>query len=176
MSGPEDGGGSPGEGLDPVAVQVVVMALLGDDLAEGEPPGSAGVPEARTALAALVCRSPGTVAGLPVAGEAFRRLGARLRPLVEEGRSVAAGTRVAEVGGPLRAVLAARRTALFLLERLSAVASGTRDPSPDDALAALDGYASGLRAPRGPEGPGSPAGPGAGDGPRFDLEVLEVQG
>lgn len=151
--------------LDRVELQVAVMQALQADLAAGEPPEADGVPEARTAMAAVVCVAPGVLAGLPVAREAFGRLGARLRAVAEEGAAVAAGARVAEIGGPLRAILAARPTAFRLLERLSAVASGASRPALTDPL---DRYAWTLCPPGGPE---------AGvDGPRFDLEVLEMQG
>lgn len=151
--------------LDRVEVATAVMSALRDALAGGEPPDAEGVPETDTALAAIVCRAPGVVAGLPVAAEALSRLGARLRPLVGEGTAVEEGMRVAEVGGALRAILAARGTVLSFLERLSAVATGSRPPEVGDPL---DAYAEGLRPVSAPIPVGE-------NGPRFELEVLEVQ-
>jgi nicotinate-nucleotide pyrophosphorylase len=151
---------------DRVELQVSAMRALREDLADGgESPEAALVPEARTALAEVVSISPGVLAGLPVAREVFGRLGVRLRALVPEGSSIAAGTKVAEIGGPLRAMLAARPTAFRLLERLTAVASGALAPVQDDPL---DRYAVGLRPPD-----TRPAGVG---GSLFELEVLEVEG
>jgi pantoate--beta-alanine ligase len=148
--------------LDRVQVQEAALAALRDDLAGGEDAAAAAIPEARTALAVIRSRSPGVLAGLPIAAEVFTRLGVRLRDLVREGATLGAGERVAEVGGPLRAILAGRPTAFRLLERLSAVASGRLDPAEGDAL---DAYARSLR-PR-------PLPAVRDNGPRFELQVLE---
>jgi nicotinate-nucleotide pyrophosphorylase (carboxylating) len=48
------------------------------------------------------------------------------RPLVEDGSALDRGTRVATVAGPMRGILAAERTALNFLQRLSGVATQTR--------------------------------------------------
>jgi nicotinate-nucleotide pyrophosphorylase len=145
--------------LDRVQVLVAVTKALAEDLAAGEPPQAGDIPEAQTALGAIVCRGAGVVAGLPVAAEAFARVGVRMRPLIREGSRAESGRRVAEVGGSLRAMLAARPTALRLLERLSSVASGSRPATDGDPLEA---YAATF----------SPGAPVSGDnGPRFELEA-----
>jgi hypothetical protein len=74
------------------------------------------------------------VAGLAVAREAFARLGARCRPLVDEGAQVEPGDVVAEVGGPVAAIQRAAPVALGFLGRLSSVASGVRAPDDHDEL------------------------------------------
>ncbi|MDP9341315.1 MAG: hypothetical protein M3Q23_04210 [Actinomycetota bacterium] len=145
--------------LDRVEVLVTVTRALAEDLAAGEPPEARDIPEEATAGGAIVCRTAGMLAGLTVAKEAFARVGVRLRPLVAEGSRAAPGQHVAEVGGSLRAMLAARDTALRFLERLSAVASGVRVAADGDPLEA---YASSFW-------PG-PAVSGE-NGPRFELEV-----
>ena len=66
-------------------------------------------------------KEPGVVCGLGVAEAVFRALDPELRfePLVDEGSAVAAGTTVARVAGPERAILTGERTALNFLARLS---------------------------------------------------------
>jgi nicotinate-nucleotide pyrophosphorylase (carboxylating) len=145
--------------LDRVALMVAVTRALADDLAEGEPEDAAGHPEAETGRGLIVCRKPGILAGVPVARETFSRVGVRLRPLVGEGTRARAGEAVAELGGSIRAMLAARGTALGLLERLSAIASRAREPEPDDAL---DAYAAAFARP--------PA-VSSDNGPRFELTL-----
>jgi nicotinate-nucleotide pyrophosphorylase len=148
--------------LDRMQVLVAVTKALADDLEDGEPPEALDVPEAATALGAVVCRSRGILAGVPVAKEAFGRVGVRLRPLVGEGATLRVGEPVAEIGGSVRAMLAARATALGFLERLSAVASGCREPSAGDPFEA---YAAAF----------SHALPVSGEnGPRFEL-VLQPE-
>ena len=145
--------------LDRTEVLVAVTRALAADLADGEPEDAVDVPEAETGSGVLVCRVPGVLAGMPVAREAFARVGVRLRPLVGEGTTARRDEAVAEVGGPVRAMLAARATAVAFLERHSAVASGCREPMPGDSL---DAYAAAFARPV----------PFSSDnGPRFELEV-----
>ena len=154
--------GEAAQELDPVEVLTAVMQALRDDLEEGPEHPDADMPrEALTGTAVIRSTDAGTLAGLPVAKEAYRRLGVRIRPYKEEGSPVAADERVALVGGSLKAILTGRRTALRFLARLSAIASGTAEPNPDDPL---ETYAASLR--------GGTGGSAVGDnGPAFDLEV-----
>src|SRR5256885_13945840 len=95
--------GAPPE-LDAVEVLTAVMEALKDDLAGGPEIPDADMPrEALTGTAVIRATDAGTLGGLPVAKEAYRRLGVRMRPLKEEGSAIAADERVAGVGGPLPA-------------------------------------------------------------------------
>ena len=85
------------------------------------------------------------VTGLAVAREAFARLGARFRPLVDDGARVEPGDLVAEVGGPMAAIHRAAPVALGFLGRLSAVATGIRAPDDDDELERYAGAFAGRR-------------------------------
>ncbi|HSL11082.1 MAG TPA: hypothetical protein VLA82_07185 [Actinomycetota bacterium] len=87
-----------------------------------------------TAADTVVATRERVVVGTSVAREAFGRLGARFRPLVDDGGLVAAGDVVADVGGPAVAIRRAAPVALAFLDRLSAVASGARPPDRDDPL------------------------------------------
>ena len=75
-----------------------------------------------------VAKAPGIVAGLPIAQKVFAVLDstARLKPLVPEGGFCEAGTSIAELQGPLDALLMGERVALNLAMRLSGIASLTR--------------------------------------------------
>ena len=110
-----------------LAREVVATAVLGalrEDLgAEGDVTSAAVIPEVQTARARIVARSGGVLAGLPLAKECFSRVNARFRPHKEDGDLLAPGDEVAVVGGALRAILAAERTALNFLGRLSGVAT-----------------------------------------------------
>jgi nicotinate-nucleotide pyrophosphorylase (carboxylating) len=97
--------------------------------------GSAGdittdaiVPGAAQATARIVARDPGRVCGLECAVFAFELLG-DVRHRVEhgDGADVEAGTVLADLNGPARALLSAERTALNLLGHLSGIATATRD-------------------------------------------------
>ena len=73
-------------------------------------------------------RAPGCVAGLDAALRVFELLddGVTTRAVVADGEVVAAGTELASVSGPARALLAGERLALNLLSHLCGVATATR--------------------------------------------------
>ena len=79
--------------------------------------------------AVLIAKAAGRIAGLLVVEEIFRLLDDRVRliPLVSEGNDVDAGTPLATIRGSARAVLSAERVALNLLQRMSGIATATRD-------------------------------------------------
>ena len=68
------------------------------------------------------------MAGLPLAARVFRQVDPSLvfEPQVEEGAQAAAGTVLARLTGPVAAILTGERTALNFLQRLSGVATCTR--------------------------------------------------
>ena len=85
------------------------------------------IPENARGGAKFVCRHAGVVAGLPVLGLVAERFGLAtwFRPLVDDGARVEPGTVIAEVFGPMRALLMMERTALNFVQRLSGVATLT---------------------------------------------------
>ena len=125
------GAGQLAGGLDLVEVERVVYAALGEDL--GNPPrdvtSEATIPAQQVDTAELVARAAGVVAGLPVAAQVFAATSggmAQFDQRVAEGARVVRGDVLAVVTGPTRALLAAERTALNLLCRMSGVATHTR--------------------------------------------------
>ena len=108
-------------------VRELIERALAEDVGEGDATSLALVPEEATAGAAIVARSEMVVAGVGVAAEVFRAVDARVatKALAADGESVAAGTAVLRVEGPARALLAAERTALNLLQRMSGIATAT---------------------------------------------------
>ncbi len=117
-------------GLDPGAVQTLVLAAIDEDLAGGvDATTTATVPSALQGRAAVVARAPGVVAGLPVAAAVFETvLGSdvRLTFPAADGDRVTPGTAVLQADGRVRGLLTAERTALNLLCHLSGVATLTR--------------------------------------------------
>src|ERR1700678_22584 len=116
-------------GLDPVEVARVVGTALAEDLSYGPDVTTlATIPVRAHGTAAVVCRAPGVVAGLPVAEAVFAAQSSLIsvRRRVSDGDLVTAATTLMTVQGPLQAILTAERTALNLLTHLSGVASLTR--------------------------------------------------
>ncbi len=110
--------------IDRETIVAAVMTALQEDLgAEGDVTSAAVIPEEQTARAVILAGSEGVLAGMPVATEVFGRVGVRLRAHAEDGDRIQPGRTVAEVGGALRSILSAERTALNFLGRLSGVAT-----------------------------------------------------
>jgi nicotinate-nucleotide pyrophosphorylase (carboxylating) len=98
--------------------------------------GSAGdlttdatIPADTMTTAAVVARAEGRISGLEFATEAFVMLDDRVAVdlIVSDGADAAAGTTIATISGPARAILTAERTALNLLGHLSGIATVTRN-------------------------------------------------
>jgi len=118
-----------GAGLDPALIADLAAAALAEDLAGGtDVTTAATVPATARGRGDLVARSPGVVAGLPVAAAVFALTSADLdcAELAADGELVGAGQPVLRVTGPVRAILTAERTALNLLCHLSGIATLTR--------------------------------------------------
>lgn len=129
LSAPVDGA-VVAAGLDPEAVEAVVRSALEEDLRYGPDVTTAATVDSGTvAVADVVARAAGVVAGLPVALAVLDVAGLPVddaeivRP---DGSTVAPGTVVATIQAPLAGLLGVERTALNVLTHLSGVATATR--------------------------------------------------
>jgi len=110
-------------------VEPIVRAALLEDLGRaGDITTDAIVPEHAEIEAVIAARQPGVVAGLDAALLAFELLdpGLRIETVRADGAQVMRGETVARIAGRARPVLAAERTALNILCRMSGVATATR--------------------------------------------------
>jgi nicotinate-nucleotide pyrophosphorylase (carboxylating) len=130
-----------GTGLSEAWVTELVERTLAEDLTGGAPlpsapdlavandvTSSATIPPALYGTADLVARADGVVAGLPVAARVFLRLapGATLTAGAADGDRVRRGDVLLSIRGPVRALLAAERSALNIASRASGIATHTR--------------------------------------------------
>ncbi|MBN1921041.1 MAG: quinolinate synthase NadA [Anaerolineae bacterium] len=120
----------------PITVETLLTAatpLIKLALAEDIGPGDATSQSTLDAVAPLhgrvVAKAPGVIAGLPVAEAVFHAVDPALAftAHVCDGQEVVAGELIAEVKGPGPSLLAAERTALNFLQRMSGIATATRD-------------------------------------------------
>jgi nicotinate-nucleotide pyrophosphorylase (carboxylating) len=110
-------------------IEPIVRAALIEDLGRaGDITSDAIVPADAPIAAVIVARQPGVVAGLDTGLLAFELLDPALKIelLCADGSRVERGQTVARISGRARPVLAAERTALNLICRLSGVATATR--------------------------------------------------
>ena len=105
----------------------LVHIALAEDIGDGDITSEAILEPSVYARATLVANADGIVCGLPVAALVFRTHDpdTRVEELVEEGTLVTRGTQIAHVYGSARSLLAAERTALNFLQRMSGVATLT---------------------------------------------------
>lgn len=120
MSRPDLTGPSPG-------LRAAVAAFLAEDVGRGDRTSEAVVPPGMQAQARIEARQDLVVAGIEAARACFEACspGIDFSARVADGDRAAARRVLAVVRGELRAILAAERTALNLLGRLSGVATLT---------------------------------------------------
>jgi nicotinate-nucleotide pyrophosphorylase (carboxylating) len=112
----------------PLLYEDFLRAALLEDLGRaGDVTTDAIVPATFVGRADAVGRAAGIISGLEPFGRTFTLVDERVTVIFHaaDGDRVGAGTPIATVSGPLRAILAAERTALNILGHLSGVATAT---------------------------------------------------
>jgi nicotinate-nucleotide pyrophosphorylase (carboxylating) len=110
-------------------IEPIVRAALLEDLGRaGDITTDAIVPEDASVEAVIAARQSGIIAGLDAALLAFELVDPALRVerVCADGSRVSRGHLVARISGRARGLLAAERTALNLMSRMSGVATATR--------------------------------------------------
>jgi len=108
-------------------VRACVARALREDIGPLGDLTAALVPADARAVAHVVARDEGVIAGTVCVTEVFAQLdpGVAVEWLVEDGAVVGHGAKVGSVGGPLRSVLTGERSALNFLCHLSGIATMT---------------------------------------------------
>ncbi len=110
--------------VNPLKVEKVIRWCLEEDVGRADVTSWIVPPETRV-KAEVTVKEDGTLSGVSVAETTFEILGAEAEPLAQDGEEVEAGDVVLEIEGRARDVLAAERTALNLLMRMSGIATAT---------------------------------------------------
>ncbi len=111
----------------PPSVHRLIELALEEDLGRGDVTSEALLPPELEAVGEVLVKARGIIAGLEVAAAVFRAVDATLswQALARDGDPVSPGQVVARVSGRARSILAAERTALNFLQRLSGIATLT---------------------------------------------------
>jgi nicotinate-nucleotide pyrophosphorylase (carboxylating) len=114
--------------LNTHAVRRLIDLALEEDLGRGDVTTQAVVEADATATAHLVARQPMVLAGLGICTAVFERVDASVAAvaLAKDGDRLAAGAWVATYAGKAASLLAAERTALNFVQRLSGIATLAR--------------------------------------------------
>ena len=109
-------------GTDPISI------ALQEDIGAGDVTTDFFVPARLQALGRIIARERGVVAGGETAAEVFRRVNPQLKVAVlqPDGTALTGGETILEVRGPARSILTAERVALNFIQRLSGIATLTR--------------------------------------------------
>ncbi len=112
----------------PPAVGRLIDLALDEDLGRGDVTSEAIFSSHEMAQAIILAKSELVLSGLDVAMAVFQSVDRRLAttPLFSDGSLIHPHTQVLRIEGPLRSILAAERTALNFLQRLSGIATLAR--------------------------------------------------
>ncbi|HTP14005.1 MAG TPA: carboxylating nicotinate-nucleotide diphosphorylase [Bacteroidota bacterium] len=115
--------------VDIQQVRVIARRALEEDIGEGDITGTATVPPEAALEGRFIAKQDGVVAGLRVVREVFdvREPGIQIREMVRDGDTVAQGQLIATVRGNGRVILSCERVVLNLLQRMSGIATLTRE-------------------------------------------------
>lgn len=113
--------------IEPEVVRGAVRAALEEDVGSGDLTSETVVPDTARASGRIVARRALVVSGLFVAREVFRQVDPEVefRDRAREGSPAREGETLATVRGSARSILAAERTALNFLQRMSGIATLT---------------------------------------------------
>jgi nicotinate-nucleotide pyrophosphorylase (carboxylating) len=114
--------------LDTDRISRLIEIAFEEDLGSGDVTSLAVLPSGVSASGTFRLRADGVVAGLPVAADVYARISEEVlfKPLVTEGDKPGTGAEIARLTGPAAAMLAGERVALNFLQRMSGVATLTR--------------------------------------------------
>jgi nicotinate-nucleotide pyrophosphorylase (carboxylating) len=115
--------------IPPGVIDEAVLAALDEDGAYNDVTTNAVVAADSWGQGVIRAKEAGVIAGLAVAAAAMTALDESVTfdTLIEDGERVAAGTELAEVEGRMAPILSCERVALNFLQRMSGVATLTRD-------------------------------------------------
>ena len=110
------------------SVERLIESALREDIGSGDLTSLYFVPEERRATAFVVAREAGVFSGGELGLEVLHRVDPAIQAslLVADGDRIAEGAYLMKLEGPARSILTAERTMLNFMQRMSGVASATR--------------------------------------------------
>jgi len=110
-------------------IDAVIEAALKEDMPRGDITSENIVPRRSVSKAVFLAKHEGVLAGIDVAGRVFRRIDPRIivKKFFRDGQSFKAGQVLAEISGCSISILKGERTALNFLQRMSGIATTTKE-------------------------------------------------
>jgi nicotinate-nucleotide pyrophosphorylase (carboxylating) len=116
------------EPLNRDKVRRAVEIALEEDVGSGDVTTEVTIPETARGEASMAAREPLTLAGSAFVEEAFLQLSPKIEitRLLNDGEHASPGTTLLQIKGPARAILTGERVALNFVQRMSGIATLTR--------------------------------------------------
>ena len=110
-------------------VDKLIMMALQEDITSEDVSANAVMPEPKQGMVDLICKQDGIICGLPVFERVFKLLDAdtHVEFFVKDGDEVKKGQKMAVLTGDMRVLLSGERVALNYLQRMSGIATYTRE-------------------------------------------------
>ena len=111
-----------------MTIDEIILKALREDIGEGDHTSLSTIPANASGKARLLVKEDGVLAGIDIARKVFFHTDDRIQmeQFIEDGAKVKAGDIAFEVSGPSIALLTAERTALNFMQRMSGIATQTR--------------------------------------------------
>ncbi len=119
--------------FDPITmklnVEPLIMSALREDITNEDVSTNSVMPYEQTGEADLICKQEGVVCGLQIFARVFTLLdeNTEVELFVSDGDQVEVGQFLGKVRGDIRVILSGERTALNYLQRMSGIATYTRE-------------------------------------------------
>lgn len=109
-------------------MESLIESALEEDIGTGDLTSRYFVPEESRATGFIMAREPGVLSGGEIALEVLRKVDPNIEAglLVTDGDRISEGAYIMKIEGPSRSILTAERTVLNFMQRMSGVASATR--------------------------------------------------
>jgi len=110
-------------------VDRIIDQALEEDLGDGDHTSLSTIPADARGKARLIAKESGILAGVHVAERVFKKVDSNIKFLIlrQDGEEIQEGDAIFEVEGPSVSLLSAERLALNFLQRMSGIATATRN-------------------------------------------------
>jgi nicotinate-nucleotide pyrophosphorylase (carboxylating) len=114
--------------MNQIQLRQTLREMLNEDIGAGDLTTEALVEPHQMSTAILMAKQSGVIAGLPIVAQVFQELDPSIQftSFIKEGEKIHARTTIATLSGETHAILTGERVALNLLQRLSGIATLTR--------------------------------------------------
>ena len=108
-------------------IDKIITLAIEEDVEKGDVTTNSLVPESTLAVAEMTAKADGVISGIYIARMVFERFDKNIRwlPSTTEGGRVKKGDSIVRIEGSYRALLTGERTALNILQTMSAIATAT---------------------------------------------------